>query len=266
MTVRQPAVAGSFYPADAEVLDAIVRRCLDAAGPPPAGRLRALIAPHAGYPYCGRIAGAAFGLLSAAGHGGFEHVLHIGPSHTAHFAGLAVSPAGSWRTPLGDVPVTYPGGLERCTSLHADAAPHEHEHCLEVQVPFLQIALTHFELTPLLTGRLDPTVVAAELDGAIDDRTLVVASTDLSHFLPDRQARAADRISNECITGLDTEGFGEKGDACGKTAVLILMYLARRHGWRPQLLAYATSADACGDQSQVVGYTAFAFTEGAARA
>ncbi len=266
MTVRQPVVAGSFYPADAEVLDALVRRCLDTAGPPPTGRLRALIAPHAGYPYCGRIAGAAFGLLPAAEHGIFNRVMHIGPSHTAHFAGLAVSPADSWRTPLGDVPVTRPAGLERCTNLHVNAAPHEHEHCLEVQLPFLQTVLEHFELTPLLTGRLDPAVAAAELDGVIDDHTLVVASTDLSHFLPDRQARAADRISNESILGLDTEGFGERGDACGKTAVLILMYLARRHGWRPRLLAYATSADACGDQSQVVGYSAFAFTEETGRA
>jgi len=260
MSIREPAVAGGFYPAQPQALRREVEGYLDQADSAVDGTLRALIAPHAGYVYCGSVAGQAFARLRGLSPETRWRVLHVGPSHHMPFAGVAASPDSAWRTPLGDTPVELPPELSESQFIVADARPHAPEHCLEVQLPFLQCALADFALTPLLTGKVNAAAFAVELAPLMDERTLFVASTDLSHFHPDRQARQLDSTSTDTINALDVDGFAHHGDACGKAAVLVLLHLARALGWRPWQLSYATSAEAFGDNSQVVGYSAFAFT------
>lgn len=260
MKTRSPAVAGGFYPAQPARLAADVHRYLDRVKAPVTGELKALIAPHAGYMYCGDVAATAFGLLAGLPRDQHWRVIHLGPCHGQPFAGAALSPATHWLTPLGRVPVEHPAGLLESPLILLDSRPHEPEHCLEVQVPFMQKTLGDFSLVPLVTGRIDPAELATLIEPLLDEATLVVASTDLSHFHRDEQAREFDQISNAAIAALDIEDFQVNGDACGKTAVLTVMQLARQLGWRPRHLAYATSGDQSGDRLQVVGYTAFAFT------
>lgn len=260
MSIREPAVAGGFYPAQPQTLRREVEGFLDQATSTIDGTLRALIAPHAGYVYCGGVAGQAFALLRGLSPETRWRVLQIGPSHHVTFAGVAASPNLAWRTPLGDIPVELPPELSESQLIITDGRPHAPEHCLEVQLPFLQCALADFTLTPLLTGKVNAAALAAELVPLMDERTLFVASTDLSHFHPDQQARELDAASTDTISALDLDGFAHHGDACGKAAVLVLLHLARELDWQPHLLAYDTSAAAFGDRSQVVGYGAFAFT------
>lgn len=260
MSIRQPAVAGTFYPAEPAELQRQVEKLLDQASPAIEGRLRAVIAPHAGYVYCGSVLGRAFAMLCGLDAGQSWRVLHVGPSHHVPFAGVAASPDAAWHTPLGDTPVVLPAELSASRLVFADGRPHAPEHCLEVQLPFMQCALPDFTLTPLLTGKVNAEALAAELAPLIDGDTLLVASTDLSHFYPDARARELDSTSNDAIAALDIDAFTRQGDACGKTAVLALLHLARQFNWRPRQLAYATSASAFGDRRQVVGYSAFAFT------
>lgn len=260
MSIRQPAVAGGFYPAAAHELRREVESFLDQGGTTVDGKLRALVAPHAGYVYSGRVAGRAFALLRNLSPETSWRVLLAGPSHHVPFAGVAASPDEAWHTPLGDAPVTLPEELRHSRLIFADGRPHAPEHCLEVQLPFLQCALQQFTVTPLLTGKVNAEALAAELAPLLDDGTLYVASTDLSHFYPEERARELDTATTAAIAELDPEAFARVGDACGKTAVLTLLHLARELGWRPRQLAYATSAQAYGDRRQVVGYGAFAFT------
>lgn len=278
--IREPAVAGLFYPRDPNELSQTIDALLAAAAPTELpGELRALICPHAGYAYSGPVAATAYRLLQGRS---FETVLVLAPSHYAGLATASVSGAAFFRTPLGDVPLSpkasllarlppfaldAPAEVERPgwwgqSSRPAPARGEEDadtwEHADEVQVPFLQKTLTHFQLIPIVFGRADPAQAAASLAQILDARTLVVVSSDLSHYHPYAEARALDRRCTDAICRLDTEATA-KQEACGRTPILALLHLARQQGWQARLLDYRNSGDTAGDKTHVVGYAAIAF-------
>jgi hypothetical protein len=251
-------VAGSFYPADPVALRQAVVACLAAARPggaPP----KVLLVPHAGYVYSGPVAASAYACVAPARER-IRRVVLIGPSHHAWFKGLALPLAAAFATPLGEVPVD--GAL--CDSLceapgvHVSDRPHQHEHSLEVQLPFLQAVLGDFLLLPILAGDATAGEVAAALRRAWGGaETLVVVSTDLSHYYEYAEAQRLDARTCRRILALDATLNG--ANACGCVAVNGLLHLARELRLRPSQLDLRNSGDTAGDRSRVVGYGAFAF-------
>lgn len=256
--VRHPAVAGQFYPADSRELTRTVREMLGAtrgSGRSP----RALIVPHAGYRYSGLLAARAYAELRDAGRHPTRVAL-IGPAHRVPVEGLTVPRCFAFATPLGDVHVdrdAVADMLAAGTAVASDRA-HAKEHSLEVQLPFLQEALGDFLLVPMLVGYEEPDTVAAALDPLVDDETLLIVSTDLSHFHEVAEARTLDHRTIERIRELDTTLYGD--DACGCHAVNALNAIAKRRGWDVRMLGYRNSADGGGPDYRVVGYGAFAYT------
>jgi MEMO1 family protein len=256
---RQPAVAGTFYPAGAEELRASVEKLLRAAKPAVLSP-KALIAPHAGYIYSGPIAATAYASLAPRA-GAIRRVVLLGPSHFVPFRGLALPDADSFETPLGRVmldrdAVARLSGMPGVTVL--DPA-HANEHSLEVQVPFLQVALRDFTLVPLAVGFAPPEQVATVLDALWGgDETLIVVSSDLSHYLDYSAAVAIDAETAQSIEALD--GRVLDGDhACGCHPIRGLLHVARRRGLHVVPLDRRNSGDTAGDKLRVVGYGAWAF-------
>lgn len=266
--IRPPAVAGSFYPAQPEVLRGAVDRFVAQAAPAPVqGVLRALIAPHAGYVYSGPIAASAYALLARASPPP-RRLAILGPSHYVAVNGLALPQADALETPLGVVPVdplaaTLPG--EFAQVVRSDRA-HQREHSLEVQLPFLQRVLpAGFTVLPFAVGRATPAEVAEVVEFLWDlPGTLVVVSTDLSHYLPAAQARSVDTRTSGLIVAEDVEGL-DPDMACGYHPLSGLLLAARRRGLSIQLLDLRNSADTAGDPDQVVGYGSFAVFEAGER-
>jgi len=257
--VREPAVAGSFYPADARKLRGQVERLLADASP--AGiEPEALIAPHAGYAYSGPIAASAFKAV-AGRRGSIRRVVLVGPSHFVPFAGLAVPEATAFRTPLGEVPLDLDGvaAASRHAVVGRSAEAHRREHCLEVELPFLQVLLGEFEIVPLVTGQATPEEVAALIEALWEGpETLVVASSDLSHYHDYETARRLDQATARTIVGGRPEEL-EPASACGRLAVQGLLLAAGRRGLDATLLDLRNSGDTAGPRHEVVGYGAFAF-------
>ena len=255
---RPPAVAGVFYPAESARLAATVDALLAAASRPgPAERPAALVVPHAGHRYSGPVAAAAYALVR--GSSAMRAVL-LGPAHFVPLAGSAVPSLSAWMTPLGPVPVDGAARDRALTvrGVHADDQPHAREHALEVQLPFLQrSAGPDLAVLPVATAAAADQV--ADLIDAIaaDPRTLVIASTDLSHHLPDADARDRDARTIRAVLDLRPDGI-PAGAACGGHALRGLLTWAARTGRAARLLSYRTSADAGGDPHRVVGYAAFA--------
>jgi len=262
-TVRPPAVAGTFYPAAPPELAREIRTMLagcerdasDQAVP------KALIVPHAGYVYSGAVAATAYARIAPA-RATITRVVLLGPVHRVPVRGLALPGASALATPLGEVAIDT-DAVERLAGLAqvtVNPAAHALEHSLEVHLPFLQSVLERFALIPLAVGDATPQEVAQVLDvvwgGA---ETLIVVSSDLSHFLGYGEARAADRATAEAILDLRSDITHEQ--ACGGTPVNGLTYAARRRGLTPQLLDLRNSGDTAGDRRRVVGYGAFAFYE-----
>lgn len=262
LPVRQPAVAGQFYPGNPDTLRRDIRTYLDEATLPEGlGAVRAVIAPHAGYIYSGPIAGYAFKALAALPQKKWT-VFLVGPAHRVHFHGVALGNFSAFRTPLGDAPVA----VERIEEMLARSpfytrAPHAHvpEHCLEVQVPFLQMALSDFRLVPMLFGEVQPQDVAQDLAEHVGEDDLIVVSNDLSHYYPYETARRLDRAWLDALLA-DREDEVVRGEACGRAPAVALMGIARRKGWKPHLLDYRTSGDTAGDKWQVVGYASVVYT------
>ena len=283
--IRPPAVAGLFYPEDERALARQVDRLLAAAPTHEATPLRALIAPHAGYEYSGPTAACAYKLLAGRA---YRTVIVLAASHYATFEGVSVPATDAYQTPLGTVPVsplarelarTQPFVLApRCrvqrpswahrgprpAPLAGEDTPETWEHSVEVQVPFLQRTLTNFALLPVVFGAADPAEVAQRLAPFVDDATLVVASTDLSHFHTYDDARALDQRCVKAICDLDAERMKSQ-EACGRMPVLALMHLAKLKGWKPELLDCRNSGDTAGDKRRVVGYAAIGFFDPASK-
>lgn len=258
--VRKPAVAGLFYPADPDALQASVDGYLaDAAkvdGTPP----KAVIVPHAGYVYSGPVAAMAYASLLPLRER-VRRVVLLGPAHRIAFRGLAVSAAEAFETPLGRIPLD-PVGVEGALALSQVKrfeAPHEGEHSLEVQLPFLQRVLGAIGLVPLVVGAASAQEVAAVIEALFGgDETLVVVSSDLSHYLSYDEARALDRETSRAIEAVEPEAIGSE-QACGRLAVQGLLLVARNHGLRARTLDLRSSGDTAGPRDRVVGYGAYAF-------
>ncbi len=265
LPVRRPAVAGQFYPGNPDVVRRMIQEYVDeAALPEDWDTVRAVIAPHAGYIYSGPTAGYAFKALATlpSRESGEWTVFLLGPAHRVPFHGVALGNYSAFRTPLGDVPIAVDRVAEMLarSSLYTRAPEaHAPEHCLEVELPFLQMTLSNFRLVPMLFGDVDPRKVAAELADHIGEDDLIVVSSDLSHFYPYDRARRLDHALLEALVADDETGV-LRGEACGAAPVVTLMSIARRKGWKPHLLDYRTSGDTAGDKWQVVGYASVAYT------
>ena len=256
--IRKPAVAGHFYPADADELKFTLESMLGQATSGPGTRPKALIVPHAGYVFSGPVAASAYARL-AQHRETYRRVILLGPCHRVAANGIAASTAKAFHTPLGDVP------LIQDTAVHPDVKPfdqaHLLEHSLEVQIPFLQTVLAEFSLLPLAVGDISPETTADVIDllwGG--DETLLVVSTDLSHFLPYEEAVRKDRLTCKAIERLEPVYIGHSS-ACGATALCGLLISARRRNMTIETLDLRNSGDTAGNRSQVVGYGAWQLCE-----
>jgi len=260
-----PAVAGTFYPADPRVLAEVVEDLLGGpdteAGPGDEPVPRALIVPHAGFVYSGPVAASAYRLLRPAARR-IRRVVLVGPSHRVAFRGLAVPRADALATPLGRVKVD-PELKARALAVAAvgvaDEA-HAWEHCLEVQLPFLQEVLAAFTVLPVVVGEATDRAVLALLESLPleETDTLLVVSSDLSHYHDYDSARRLDGETMEGILRLAPEGL-DGGRACGYRGIRGLLLWARGQGMSARLVDLRNSGDTAGDRSRVVGYAAVAF-------
>jgi hypothetical protein len=251
-----------FYPADEAELTEQLQQYLEKADPPELKPVRAVIAPHAGYVYSGPVAAFAYKVLSKQPEPP-RRIFILGPSHRAWFPGVAIADVDGFRTPLGTQPVDRDfakelAGDERVFS--AISSPHEPEHCLEVQYPFIQTIYPDVPTVPMLFGEIDPVKVGEILDEALQEDDLVIVSSDLSHYHDNETAHTLDRSFLDAVLQQDEEGI-RKGEACGQAPALALMTIAKSRGWQPHLLDYRTSGDITGDRRQVVGYAAVAYTD-----
>lgn len=256
--VRQPAVAGTFYAAGSRRLEADVRALLAAATQPELGfTLRILIVPHAGLVYSGPIAATGYRLLAAIED--LQRIVMLGPAHYVAFSGLALPGADLLETPLGTVPVDPTGvaSLEPSPQVAASPEAHQREHSLEVQLPFIQVVAPGVPVIPLLTGKVAPTDVADTVAPLLDESTLLLVSSDLSHFHDSATARRLDATTTAAIERLDAEALGWEA-ACGRTGIQTALHLAQRSGFVVETLDLRNSADTAGSADRVVGYGTFA--------
>jgi AmmeMemoRadiSam system protein B len=261
--VRAAAVAGSFYPNAPSALAADVRAFLAAAAAPPApagAAPKAAIVPHAGYVYSGPIAASGYSRLAVA-RDTVRRVVLFGPTHRVAVRGLALPSARAFATPLGTVDVDSQAVVAalKLPQVSRNDAAHALEHSLEVQLPFLQVALGEFAIVPFAVGDATPAEVSEVMDllwGGPE--TMIVVSSDLSHYHRYADAQRIDRATADAVLALSATLDHEQ--ACGATPVNGLLLSARRRGLRPELLDLRNSGDTAGDKSRVVGYASFAFT------
>lgn len=268
--VRQPAVAGAFYPQQPQVLSNDVRALMAQAHHAmvsnttglPTKIPKALIVPHAGYIYSGSTAALAYAHLAVA-RSSIRRVVLLGPVHRVAVRGLALPGVDAFATPLGSIPVDQDAiaALAGLSQVVVSPAAHAQEHSLEVQLPFLQTVLDDFKLLPLAVGDASPAEVAEVLEVLWGgDETLIVISSDLSHFLPYTTAQVVDRETVQAMLSLS--GPVTHQQACGGTPVNGLLLAARHHGLQAELLGLCNSGDTAGDKQRVVGYAALAFVQG----
>ena len=257
MTARQPAVAGTFYPDDPAILQKVVSNMLHEADLRDLSP-KALIVPHAGYIYSGPVAASAYQLLEPF-RNNIRQVVLLGPSHQVPFEGLALPDADHFITPLGSIPLDSPAmaTLGRFSQVQTLPLAHSREHSLEVQLPFLQACLENFSLVPLVVGQASALAVAEVIDflwGKED--TLIVISSDLSHYHVYEEAQRRDDLTVKAIEQLTTDLTG--GQACGCCPINGMLKVAQRRGMEVQTLDVRNSGDTSGDKKRVVGYGAFA--------
>lgn len=259
-TIREAAVAGMFYPAEPKALHRMIDDYLVQAqrysGPVP----KAIIAPHAGYIYSGPVAANAYACLEPARER-IHRVVLLGPSHRVPFSGLAYCGAQQFDTPLGAIPVDQ-SALSKIQHLpqvkQLDAA-HTQEHSLEVHLPFLQTVLDSFSIVPLVIGDAQPEQIEQVLEllwGG--EETLIVVSSDLSHYQNYETAQQMDQLTSQAIVSLKPEDIHFE-QACGRNPVNGLLVSARRHGLHVEILDQRNSGDTAGPKDQVVGYGAYIF-------
>jgi MEMO1 family protein len=259
--VRPPAVAGRFYPADPLALGGLVDTLIDGVVVPSDDRLAAAyVVPHAGYRYSGPTAARVYARLRRHADR-INRVILIGPAHHVPLRGWAAPTAAGWVTALGEVPIDVDAVRELSGSGHVrlDDAPHAPEHSLEVQLPFLQRSLPPgTPVVPIVVGVSPVDDAVDTLSVAVAPGTVVLCSTDLSHYLHQTAAEKQDARTTQAVLDLAAERIGVR-DACGVFALRGILGWARHTGLRPSLLHRCTSADTAGDPARVVGYAAFAF-------
>lgn len=270
VSVRPPAVAGSFYPRQPERLRAQIVQLLEwaaigaakkerSAARPPKG----YIIPHAGYPYSGPVAASAYTQLqaAAASGAGIERVVLIGPAHRVYVPSVATAGVDRFQTPLGAIEIDA-AWLRRAPEVEVSLRAHAPEHCLEVQLPFLQCILpqSSWRLVPLLVSDATPAVVGGALERLWGGpETCIIISSDLSHYQPYQEACSSDQETARRVVALDDTLVGE--DACGCAAINGLTWLARKKKLRVELLDLRNSGDTAGSREEVVGYGSFAIHE-----
>jgi MEMO1 family protein len=262
-SIRRAAVAGTFYPGDAGELAASVRTYLEQAetpqGPPP----KAIIAPHAGYVFSGPVAASAYAWIKPL-RDQIKRVILLGPCHRVAVRGLAAPDARVFQTPLGDIPIDRQAVAEilDMPQVQVFDDTHAQEHSLEVHLPFLQVVLGDFALVPLVVGDATPDMVADVLERLWGGpETLIVISTDLSHFLDYEAAQKLDGQTVRVIENLDPNGIAREG-ACGRMPVSGMLALARRRGLKITTVDVRNSGDTAGSRDRVVGYGSWVLHEG----
>jgi AmmeMemoRadiSam system protein B len=259
-TIRQPAVAGTFYPSDPDELRGMLQHFLQEAHPP-ATTPKAMILPHAGYIYSGPVAASGYACLREH-RDAFSRIVLLGPAHRVPFRGIAAPSASTFLTPLGAVAIDS-DAIDRLVTLpqvHVLDEAHRLEHSLEVHLPFLQVSLGEFTLVPLVIGEAGAGDVCEVIETlASDAGTLVIVSSDLSHYHDYATARKLDAATTRKIEALDYESIGYD-QACGRNPVSGLLLYAQRHGLSATTLDMRNSGDTAGPHDQVVGYGAYVFS------
>jgi len=260
MKMRRPAVAGAFYPDEPDALKRNIDAMLfEAEVGSHKKSPKALIAPHAGYIYSGPTAAAAYALLDPER---VKRVVLLGPTHRFLLSGLALPDVDAFETPLGKVPLDRETirKISAMEQVHINNESHAYEHSLEVHLPFLQARLKTFTLIPLAVGQAKPELVAEVLDAVWGgDETLIIISSDLSHFHSYDKAMRIDQQTVESI--LNKEPTITHEQACGASPINGLLYNMGRHPLKPELIDFRNSGDTAGPRDQVVGYAAIAFYE-----
>jgi len=259
MSSRPPAVAGLFYPRDPVTLEAEVRQLLSKARRPKlAGPLKGLIVPHAGYMFSGPVAASAYVMLEPL-RKQIRRVVLLGPVHRVPIRGLALPPDLSFETPLGTIAIDQLAAerLRALPYVSTHRAAHAMEHSIEVQLPFLQEVLDQFAVVPLVVGDARPSEVAEALEKVWGGpETIIVVSSDLSHYYSYSESRRIDQDTCDVIARLGTDLTHEQ--ACGGTPINGLMRAAKRHQLSARVLDLRNSGDTCGERDRVVGYAAIA--------
>ncbi len=278
--IREAAVAGLFYPAEREALAGEVRRLLAAAPALSLPPIRALVVPHAGYAFSGPT--AAFAYRQLVGRD-YRRVILLACSHYAVFEGAMIPAVEAFATPLGSLRLAPqaaelakrppfsanpPARVQRpawswqspLKVPPGEDDPHTWDHTIEVQLPFLQTVLPRAQIVPAMYGQIDPAAAAKEIGRFLDDATLIIVSSDLSHYHPDTAARALDQRCVQAMLALDSAAMNAQ-EACGQLAIMTLLEIARQRGWQGHLLDYRNSGNASGDKKSVVGYASVAFTD-----
>ncbi len=259
--IKRPAVADRFYPASKEVLSSMIDDYFQRVETTPVENIRGLVSPHAGYIYSGPVAAYGYSLLQGKT---FDTVIVMGPSHHVRFKGASIPDATHIETPLGLVEVS-PKTRELLKEKYFGCTPEAHtaEHSVEVQIPFLQEALKDFKIIPIVTGDVDPEKLADILMKYVDDKTLIVASSDLSHNLPYDEATKIDKFYVRSIINLNPSLFNFFNPMlrpCGRTPISVLVAIAEKKGWSAKALDYRNSGDITGEKStRIVGYTSIVF-------
>ena len=261
--VRKSVIAGSWYPGVKSELESALDGYLSKAKVNPVSNLHALIEPHAGYVYSAPVAAYGYKMLEGKQ---YDTVIIMGPDHHVGFSGAWIPKVTHFETPLGLVELSPKATELRKNSLFTDIPEsQDQEHSVEIQIPFLQRTLKPgFRIIPIVVGRADAKDLASALKPLIDDRTLIVASSDLSHYYSYEKAESLDRKCTANAPELNIEGMSGC-EACGITPILTLMNIARDFNWTGQLLDYKNSGDTAGDKKSVVGYMSVAYFEGVDR-
>ncbi|MFA5392269.1 MAG: AmmeMemoRadiSam system protein B [Candidatus Paceibacterota bacterium] len=260
MYLRRSTVAGTFYPDDPLVLKKMVENYLHQATVEKLKtQPKALIVPHAGYIYSGQVAAYGFKILEDKL---YKKIILLGPSHHFSFQGLTFCSAGYWETPLGRIECSGKENLKELKkpkeSIESSEI-HEPEHCLEVQLPFLQLVLSDFKIISCLTGEVDIKKAAQIIESILDDETLLLVSSDLSHYYQYEEAKKLDKVTIDAILDNDSQRLEKFGEACGKTGIEMLIEIAKKRNWQPKLLKALNSGDITGEKTQVVGYASIAY-------
>jgi hypothetical protein len=257
--IREAAVEGSFYPSDREELRNMVRQFFENAKLVDLPNLKAIVSPHAGYIYSGSVAGISFKQLSNLDREKFWKVFIVAPSHFSYFSGVSVGVFDAYQTPMGLVNVSkISSKMLSEDNFHFVLDAHVEEHSIEVQLPFLQYSLPHFEIIPIITGEISFSYLGDVLIKYFDENSLILVSSDLSHYHSYESAKKIDENCNKAVEDLDLRKL-QKCEACGKTGLETLIYIARQENWKSKVLSYMTSGDTAGPKDQVVGYGSYVF-------
>lgn len=261
--IRPPAVAGMFYPANSDTLKEVIEQDLaQATARPGSSPPKVLIVPHAGYIYSGSIAASAFVLLEPY-HQVIKRVVIIGPSHRVGFKGVALSSADNFDTPLGMIPVDKKAQakLLEITGIHIMDEAHADEHSLEVQLPFLQTLLDNFAIIPIVAGDASPQLIAKIIETLWGgSETLILISSDLSHYHQYQTAQMLDQTTSQAILNLDVNAVDSE-HACGCVGIRGLLTFSQQHPLEATVLDLRNSGDTAGSKDSVVGYGAYLFIE-----